>query len=352
MRRFSLNLIRAAILVCVFAGLFAKDGVAQEKRIIQLEVSVSQRAELTTQHRWMEVLSKVGADSVRSMTTVLSRGPEIKELKNSGSTIIKVVGRINGNTLQLPGKTFSIRDPGGIQNYLAGLRVDGSEMALAEKHAFGLTSEQLVQVHESLAGEVDISTLDKPVSDVVGHIFKKVDLELVLTSASRDVMRNDGRIKEELKGLSYGTALAAILRPWGKVLNVERKPGKAPRFAIANYNEVSEFWPVGWPNDKRTSEVHPKLMERQPIEIRNYSLSAVLDALQKRTEIPFLYDRNSIAKAGVDIAGTRVTIVKKQVAYKVAIQDLLSQTRPRLRAELRIDEAEKPFLWISTASQR
>lgn len=352
MQRFLSNLWNVVAIVCVAAGLFSADCVAQQKRIIQLEVTVTQRAELTTQHRWMEVLSKVGADSVRSLTTVRTRGPEIKEIQNSGSTIIKVVGTIKGSSLFLPGKSFSISNPNAIRSYLDALRVEGSQMALAEKHAFGLTSEQLVKVHESLGGKLTGTTLDQPVSDVVGGILKKVDLEFVLTSASRELMRDNSRIKEELQGLSYGTALAAVLRPSGKVLSVERKPGKQPRLAIANYNEVNEFWPVGWPNDKRTSLVHPKLMERQPIEIRNFSLSAVLDALQKRAELPFLYDRNSIAKAGVDIPGTRVTLVKKKVAYIVAIQDLLSQARPRLRAEIRIDEAEKPFLWISTASHK
>lgn len=352
MQRYSLNLLYAAFLFCAVVGPFTQECAAQQKRIIQLEVSVSQRAELMTQHRWMEMLSKVGADSVRSMTSVRSKGPEIKEIQNSGTTIIKVVGEIKGSTLFLPGKSFSIRDPGGIQNYLSALRADGSQTALAEKHAFGLTSEQLVKVHESLSGEVKISTMDQPISDAVGHIMKNVDLELVLTSASRELMRNEARVKEELRGLSYGTALSALLRPWGKVLSIDRKPGKGPRVAIAKFNEVNEFWPVGWPNEKRTSEVYPKLMERQPIEIRNYSLSAVLGALQKRTAIPFLYDRNSIAKAGVDISGSRVTLVKKKVAYIVAIQDLLSQTKPRLRAEVRVDEADKPFLWISTASHK
>lgn len=352
MQRFSLKLCCASIFACAVAGLFSKECAAQQKRIIQLEVTVSQRAELTTQHRWMEVLSKVGADSVRSLTTIRSTGPEIKEIRNSGSTIIKVSGAINGRNLLLPGKSFSMSNPGAIRNYLDALRADGSQMALAEKLAFGLTSDQLVKVHESLGGKVDAATLDQPVSDVVGRILKKVDLELVLTSASRELMRNDARVKEELQGLTYGTALAAMLRPWGKVLSVERKPGKDPRITIAKHNEVNEFWPVGWPNDKRTSEIYPKLMERQPIEIRNFSLTAVLNALQKRTAIPFLYDRNSIAKAGVDIPGTRVTLVKKKVAYMVAIQDLLSQTKPRLRADLRVDEAENPFLWISTAAHK
>lgn len=351
-----------SIVIVIAATLLVNDCNAQRRRpprqatkpprIVQLEVSASDRAEILTQQRWMEMLSQVGADSVRSVTSALRSGPEIKEIQSNRATTIKVKGVIAGATLHLPGKSFSIRDAAGIRQYLESLRADGTETALAEKQAFGLTAEQLVEVHSALAQTLEASTLGQPTSDVVGDMLKKVGVEMVLTPASRELMRNDSPIKEELKGLSFGTSLAAVMRPAGMVLSVERKQGGAPRLFIAKHNQVAEFWPVGWPNDSNISDVHPKLMERQPLEIRNFSLAAVLKALEKRSEIPFLYDQNSIALAGVDLDTTKVTLVNKRIAYMIAIQKMLAQTRPRLRADLRVDENEKPFLWISTSNKR
>ena len=351
-----------SIVIVVAATLLVNDCGAQRRRpsrpaakplrIIQLEVSSSARAEITTQQRWMEMLSQVGADNVRSLTSPLVSGPEVKEIQSSRATTIKVKGVIQGSKLHLPGKSFSIRDAGSIRQYLAALRAEGTETALAEKQAFGLTAEQLVEVHTALSSTLEKSTLGMPTSDVVGDMLKKVGIELVLTPASRELMRNDSPINEELKGLSLGTSLAAAMRPAGMVLSVERKQGGSPRLLIAKHNQVAEFWPVGWPNDANISDVHPKLMERQPLEIRNFSLAKVLKAIEKRAELPFLYDRNSLALAGVDIDTTKVTLVNKKIAYLNAVQKMLSQTKPRLRAELRVDDDDKPFLWISTFNNR
>ncbi len=326
--------------------------MAQKKRIVQLEISAPERAELMTQQRWMEMLADVGADNVRSLTLALARQPQIKETQTETSTVIQVSGVIEGTLLKLPGKSFTINDKESIGQYIQKLRDDGAQIAMADKKAFGLTADQLIKVHQLLSAPLTMETKGKAASDVLAHVLQNVDMELIMNQTARSVMHAESPVQDQLQGLSYGTVLAAVLRPLGMVMTIQRKQGDVPRIEIVNFDQSSEYWPVGWPVDKPLGELHPKLMERVPLEIRNYQLDIALDAIQKRVELPFIFDQNAMARNGIDLSQTRVTLVHTKIAYMVAIQKLLAQTKPRMRAEVRIDEREQPFLWISTSSSQ
>ena len=92
------------------------------------------------------------------------------------------------------------------------------------------------------------------------------------------------------------------------------------------------------------------MFERQKIAIGDFPLDQALGAIQKRVKIPFLVDQNSLARAGIELSDVRVSYVKEKVSYMVAIQKLLRQTQPRMLAEMRMDENDKPFLWLSTSA--
>ena len=85
-----------------------------------------------------------------------------------------------------------------------------------------------------------------------------------------------------------------------------------------------------------------------PIGIKNYPLDKVMEAVQKKAEIPFIYDEQVIASEGIDVANTKVSISNKNGVLMVMIGKLLRQTKPRrLSQEIRIDDAGKTFLWIT-----
>ena len=111
--------------------------------------------------------------------------------------------------------------------------------------------------------------------------------------------------------------------------------------------EAKEHWPVGWPIEDGPINVAPKLFKTLPVTIRDFSLQEVLDAIQPRTELPFIYDLNSFARYGVDLTKTKVELDGK-MSYQRAINRALQQSTPSLKSELRQDEQGKPFLWITT----
>jgi hypothetical protein len=63
---------------------------------------------------------------------------------------------------------------------------------------------------------------------------------------------------------------------------------------------------------------------------------------------PLLLYHNALARSQVDLSA-KVTIPKSNTFNSRALDRVLSQAR--LKYELRIDEADKPFLWITTLKQ-
>ena len=347
-----MNLLQAAQRLFLFGllALATQMAVAQD-RVIQLEIAASDRAQPLTQQRWMEALANVGADRVRSRTSFRSSvSPGVEEMKLGSTISIVVTGVIQGRQLLLPGGRFELSNTQGIRDYLQKLRDDGTKVALAEKKAFGLTSEQLVGINDEFSAVVNISTRGVSTAQVVQAMAGQLKTRVVYDSYAQKALRSESSVVDELKGLSVGTSLAAAVRPLGLVVQLYREQGKSVEIRIVDARTAEENWPIGWPIDKPVSITEPALYKKlSNIEIRGFPLKSILDRFEQRVGVPFLYDQNSMAREGIDLEKNNVTLVKKKVAYYAAISKLLSQVKPRkMKQEVRVDENGKPFVWFST----
>jgi hypothetical protein len=318
-----------------------------QSRMIELEVYVEERAPLGTAQDWMEALNKSGADRISVKSGNLA-APIAEEKALGNSTMILVKGIIDRNRLRLPGGTYGINDQAGIAALLKRIRDDGAAVALADKMAFGLTAPQLVELNSQLSAPIDFSTKGASIRDSLTQISQTIGHKFQLDEAATKALAGDDTIAEELRGISAGTAIAIMVRPLGLVLQPERIQGQSAKLAIISSPSSKEHWPIGWPPEQLPVKTAPKLFERLDLEIRGFKLQTTLDAIQKRIEIPLVYDHNSLARAGIDLNEIKVTLVQNKVSYMSAISKLLRQTKPGLIQELRVDEGGKPFLWIST----
>lgn len=292
------------------------------------------------------MLQDVGADRVTSRTDIGQ--PTVEEIQGSSVTTIEVTGLIQKQKLHLPGGSFSFNDKAGIRALLKRLRDDGSNVALAQKHAFGLTAEQLVELHGKLSGEVEFVTAGQNAGDVIKKIAKKTGLSFEFDTAARAAINSDEEVVDELKGISSGTALATILRPLGLVLEPQRLQGQKLKMRIVDSRSSKEHWPIGWPIEKIPFQVVPQMFNKLPIEIRGFPLKTAVDAIQKRAQMPFYYDLNALAREGIELEEVTVNLSSKKISLMVATSKLLRQCKPKLWEEIRIDENGAPFLWIST----
>ncbi len=341
----ALSLLAFTLLLGISCQSMAQQG---RRNFVELEIVAQAGGPILQNQEWLEILSEVGADSVRVRQDPGSpRRPNIDKSETPSGTSYRITGLIvSGNRLALPGGTFSKRDTTRIREYITSIRADGAETALAEKVAFGLTAQQLVDLHTQLSTPCENSTLHRRPADVLDDVRARSPLTFVIDPSAAGTLNGDYQLEDQMQGLSHGTVLAAALRPLGLVLAPRREQGQALEIVITDVRRVEEHWPVGWPLEVRPSQAIPKLHDRIPVRIRNYTMAATLPAIQSALDVPFLFDRNSMARSGVDLEDIRINVESEQLSYQLILTRVVSQARPRMDMEIRADETGKPFVWF------
>ena len=322
--------------------------IAQAQRATVELTVIMARPDLNTQQTWGELLADVGADHYSlkggQRTRVM---PEVKTSEGRGGPAYEIIGVLNGNQLLLPGGKFGVRDKQKIRDLIESIRVDGPNTALSEKMAFGMTAEQLVTLQQDLATAHQTSTAGKQPLEVIKAIATAIQTPIEIDPSAKKSLAEDSAVAEELLSLSSGTTLAAVLRPLGLVAVPRREQGRQAEIVIIDSREADEHWPIGWPLEGAPLAAVPKMFDQQDADIINYKLKTVLDIIEKTCEVPFLYDHNAIARHSVDL-DYKVSFKQDRVSYFAVVSRLLYQVRPQLKSEVRLDEAGKPFLWITT----
>jgi hypothetical protein len=103
---------------------------------------------------------------------------------------------------------------------------------------------------------------------------------------------------------------------------------------------------VGWEPRGQRIKVLPDLFEHLNVEISDTPVSEAVEAIQSRLKVPFLFDYNAMALQDIDPAKVQAKMPGKRMTYGQVLSKVLLQAR--LQYELRIDEADKPFIWITT----
>lgn len=319
--------------------------VAAEGRI-DLELATAENFPVEDSRDWLMMLSKAGLEGVRIRSGEEGDRPELTTGGTEASPIYRVVGVLTADgRLLLPGGKFAKGDRAGIARWAEKLKSGGEEGLTTKPGAFGLLPRELVAVHTALAAPVNFSTLDGEPKEVVDKLANNLSLKVVLDASAEKALAADEKVADELLGISSGTGLAAILRPYGLVFVPVKMGQDDIQLRITSSRDVEKSWPVGWPSEKPSRDLLPDLFKFLNAEVKETPLGESLEAVRARLDVPLLVDHNGLARLRVDLKTTNITLPKTNTFYARILERMLSQAK--LKYELRVDEAEKPLLWIS-----
>lgn len=305
---------------------------------------------LNASRKWVDLFKDFEGTNVRIRG---ARGNEQTTVENVGtdaSPSYHVVGILIGdNRLHLLGGEFRPTDRAKLAEWIKKLRNEGIDGLTAVRVAFGLTSEQLVAFHEQVGQPLSFSTKDVRAGDVARRIVRDLRIPFDVSPAGRSAFARNEAVLDELNGITSGTALAATLRPLGLIWRPAKRDDGKVILSIQEAGESEVSWPIGWPIKDTPLATAPKLFDNLKVEIRDTPLAQAIDAIQPRIELPFLFDYNSMARHRVDPATSNVNYPPKRASYKRILDTVMFQAG--LALELRMDEADKPFLWISTTKR-
>lgn len=300
----------------------------------------------TVSQQWSKVLPELGVTSVRFRSPQPGERPAIKASGKGASAEYRITAQLNSRgALVLPAGQFALSDRAKLAKWLEGMIADGPENLGLSKSVFGLTSRQFEEARVALSPSVGVSTKGVPATKAIEQIREKLKLPLTISPEVVQSLAADEPVRDELKDVSLGTAIAAVARPAGAVLTPRVVAG-AIQLHLTPATEKSESWPIGWPPlENKQKDLIPMFFEFLNVEIDDVPASEAISAIEGRLKVPFLYDHNNIVRHRVDL-NKKVKVPAGKTYYRRIFDRVLFQAD--LKCEIRVDEAARPLIWITT----
>jgi hypothetical protein len=319
----------------------------QGAAVVEFEIATQPGLPPGAEQAWSRTLGGLDVAGVRIRAARGGEKPEVRTAR--GATITyHVIGLLNSrNQLVVPGGTFDVRDRTGIAAWIDRLKTAGPRVAgTSGRLPFDLDPALLSEARQDLRKVLRRKTKSVPASDVLSEIQAQLAHPIRILSADEAALRQSDAAGDELEGLTCGTALAALVRPAGLAFAPARAPNGTLEYRVFPPSARDDIWPIGWDAEDRRRELAPKLYEFLNVEVSGVSVQKAVDVIGQRLGLPILWDRNALARLGIDPAAVAAELPAKRTSYSLALQKLLFQSR--LKMEVRVDEADHPFLWITS----
>ncbi len=293
--------------------------------------------------KWTKVLSDLGLAGVRFRPMQNGDQIAVKSEGNEDGAIYFVTARLNNRgALTTPGGQFTLSDSAKLKRWLDDLQAGGGQPGATT--FLGLLPKQFDVVKRQLSPTVSFSTKGMRPEKIVEQIGAALKIPLVVDPAMAQALAADEPVRDEMQGIALGTALAAIARPAGGGL-VPRASRNGTELALVASVNARDAWPVGWPPEaKDESKVIPKLFDFTHVDVDGVPASRAIDAIAAYLKVPLLFDYNSMTKH-VDLKKP-VKVAATQSFYRKILDRVLFQVG--LKADVRLDDANNLFLWITT----
>ncbi|MDA7951926.1 MAG: hypothetical protein MPJ24_10620 [Pirellulaceae bacterium] len=330
------------VFVLFWGGFFSTLTIAQDR--IQIEIAVEKSSLMREVHQWVQALQKNGITNVR--VTYGKVEVKVTQTGPPENRYYTVYGKLGADgKLHLPGKTFTLSNVSHVKSWASDLRSGGVDEVVGEKGEFGLTKKQLIALYEDLTPDSLVVTDKKRFATVIKELAAEIATPVIVDQTAAKILESEEIYSGQLTGLSRGTALAIALQRCGHLMIPENVGGKIS-LRILPKGDQKEFWPAGWPPNQPTQKLFPAILTLLPVQMENIPLQQALDAVEERLKVPFIYDLYKLNAMKIDPNKIMVTIPESTITYKSLLDKVLRKAH--MYGEVRIDEAGRPFYWIST----
>jgi hypothetical protein len=336
-----------AIPLCV-VSLAAPAAQAQTAAKIEIVLATEPGIAPTVPGQWFQLFTELKITSLRVRAAESTDVPAISSAGTAAAPVYKVLGIVNrSGDLLVPGGKFRAADKAGLAEWLKKLRTEGPERAKgAPRLPFGLSKEQFGLVHDDLARPVPFSTLGIKPADFVHRVADLLQYPLSGDAAAAALLDPAEPVDVELRGLSAGTTLAYVLDALGLALVPRLDARRQATYAILPARDKQERWPTGWEGREPRRDLVPSLFDTVDVELTDVELPRILAAVGEHVPAPILVDRAGLANEKINITKIKMSLPAKRTMYDLVLRKVLVPNR--LTHEVRVDDGNKPFLWITT----
>lgn len=336
------------MLTGALATTFAPTPVAAQEGQVIMEIGTEDGFNQLEIREWYELLTGFKVTNLRISGARPGDKIEILSEGTERSPIYRVKGLLTGNgQLIVPGGRFTKRNPQALAKWVADLRKHGPGGPKVDTTGatFGLDDTQLKTIQRDLAKTVDFSTVGMSRTEILDKLDERLEYSINISGASRRAMEAAGDATFELKDMACGTALAYVIRAAGLGM-APQEALDAFEYRIVAADSLKQSWPVGLESDKRLRDLIPNAFELVNFQVNPQTpLTSALPPIAEYLNTSFLFDENLMAAAELDPTQSLVEMSPKRTALSMAADRLLTQAR--MRSKVRIDEAGRPFYWVT-----
>ncbi|MCR5164081.1 MAG: hypothetical protein K6C40_08705 [Thermoguttaceae bacterium] len=332
--------------------LLAQRPGGNSKISIRLEIFCDGQLQPMEAQQWGRELSGAGFQSVQVRAGASADALDIQPL---GSGFYSASGMLtkNNQLLLTGGRRFSLSECRQVKPYLEEKILEMEQAEAEEKEEKAAEGVQDVLLRE-LSVPVGFRTKGFPRKLVFKQMLQSFRIPIRVPSSLKKAFDDEDLVEEELKGVARGTALAYVLRYIGYCVQPERAEdqkngaagangGLSLRIVSAPNADAKKMIPIGYAAPRATVD---ELSESFEANVDGASAKRVLDSLQDRLDVPFLYDYNSMAGLGIEPADVVIHQKPGKFTYSRLLNAVLFQAQ--LQREIRVDEAGNVFFWITT----
>jgi len=345
--RYVINL--AVILFCLVVNCANLNAQDADDTILQVEIITTGPVfnQLLAQ-RWREGFEKLG-ESVRIRNGLRSEKPKVEEKSRGPLRIVRLTGELDRDgKLFFPGHQFTLKELDKLEEYFTELRTYGEQGSPAGKPFWGLNEAQFKIITRGLSHQVTQSTKGKTLDEAIAIIPIPMDHKIVFHSDCDDILKAmmGKPILNEVKGISAGSALAAVLSQYGLGFYPLRGPSGKMNLLVQPLGVADKPWSVGWDVDpvQPRNQITPALFKMVNAGFDELTLRDVLEVTTEQTGVPIVINDADCRSRGVDPDKTKCSYPRKKTAWVMVMQNAVRGSR--LQFEFKVDEAGVPFIYV------
>jgi hypothetical protein len=266
---------------------------------------------------------------------------------------VTLVGKLERDgSLTFSGHKFARSQSAAFEEWLRELRAYGAQGSPSGKALWGLSREQFDAMQKALATPVEEEIAGLPFDEAIGALHLPEQYPFRLSIAGQQTLATPGMKKQpgrvQVRGIARGSALALVLSQYGLGFRPNRTPSGKLELVGLRVEDGQALWPIGWdiPEGTYPANVAPKLFQQTKVDLKDQKLADVLNAISDRTGVPVRIDYTAIAARGLDAESILVSASGEHMTWSRLLSAITSPSL--LVANLRTDEARKPFVWVTS----
>lgn len=358
MRRLLLSLqINCVIILALICGqsasMVSADEPAPSRRTLDVEVLIqSQPSYRINAQEWGRVFQQLGY-SVKFREPRGGEGPRIEDQDRDELLSTRVVAAMSADgSIRIGNQKFDTETTQPLILALEEIRKHGAKGPPDSSPTWGLTDEQFKDVIQLLAAPVENSVELQSSVLALESIGLPGNMKMKFTDDAREQAlgkKPESALETiELKGFTKGSAIAIVLAQYGLGFRPRYiAPGRFD-IEIDCGNESSNMWPVGWKPEQSFSEILPAYFRAIPLDVEDVTIAALVGAISEKIGLPHFSSASRLNANELDITTLKYTRKNDRISparLLTAIGDKM-----HLGFDVRVDEAGKMFLWVTTDS--